>query len=350
MRMHANRREDVKEIRAGDIGAAVGLRRCTTGDTLCDPAAPIELERLDIPEPVIGIAIEPETADDQDKLSRALAKLANEDPSFRVTIDPNSMQTIISGMGELHLDILVDRLAREYQVSATVGKPQVAYRETIRSRVEVDKKHIKQVGGRGQYGHVKIVIEPAKRGTGIEFVNAISGGSVPKEYIPAIEAGVRESAQRGVLAGYPMVDIKVTLVDGSANVVDSSEMAFKTVGSLAFQEGVRRAAATILEPLMSIDIVVPDEFVGDVVGDFNARRGKISGIEPRLGVQVVAGHVPLATMFGYATDLRSRTQGRATFSMQFSHYSEVPVGIRDEVVAKVSGSSIGKSLGKSTQK
>jgi elongation factor G len=345
MRMHANRREDVKEIHAGDIGAAVGLRRCTTGDTLCDPAAPIELERLDIPEPVIGIAIEPETAEDHDRLVKALGKLAMEDPSFRVTTDPDSLQTIISGMGELHLDILVDRLAREFKVKAAVGAPQVAYRETIRSRVEVDKKHIKQTGGRGQYGHVKLVIEPTKPGAGFEFVNAISGGSVPKEYIPAVEAGVRESMQRGVLASYPMVDIKVTLVDGSAHTVDSSEMAFKIAGSMAFQEAARRASATILEPMMSIEVVVPDDFIGEVVGDLNARRGKIAGIEPRLGVQVVAGHIPLATMFGYATDLRSRTQGRATYSMQFSHYAEVPSGIREEVVSKVAGIGTGKVTG-----
>ena len=337
LRMHANKREDVKRVAAGDIGAAVGLRTAHTGDTLCDARAPIVLETMHFPEPVIGVAIEPETQDDQDRLSIALEKLSREDPSFRVTTDPDSLQTIISGMGELHLEVLMDRLAREFGVGARAGTPQVAYRETLIRAVEIEKKYVKQTGGRGQYGHVVLGLAPRRRGAGFQFRSEVTGGAVPKEYIPAVEAGVQEAMDRGVLAGFPMVDVSVTLLDGSSHTVDSSEIAFKIAGSLALRDGARKAGVELLEPVMDVEIVTPEEFVGDVVGDFNSRRGKITGIEPRSGVQVVAGLVPLGTMFGYATDLRSRTQGRATYSMQFSHYAEVPHGIRDEVVAKVTG-------------
>jgi elongation factor G len=337
MRMHANKREEVKEMTAGSIGAAVGLRTATTGDTLCDAAAPIVLESIDFPDPVIGVAIEPATQEDQEKLGIALGKLAAEDPSFRVHTDPDSSQTIISGMGELHLEILVDRLHREFKVQARVGTPQVAYRESVVRRAECDKRYVKQTGGRGQYGHVKLVVEPAGRGGGFVFENRITGGVIPKEFIPAVEKGSAEAAERGVLAGFPVVDVKVSLIDGSYHQVDSSELAFKVAGSMAFQEAVRKAGLTLLEPVMAVEVVTPEEFMGEVIGDLNARRGKITGIEPRHGVQVLAGLVPLATMFGYATDLRSRTQGRATYTMQFKHYAEVPTGIRDEVIARVKG-------------
>jgi elongation factor G len=337
VKMHANKREEVKELYAGEIGAAVGLRSATTGDTLADAGAPIALESIDIPEPVIGIAIEPATTDDEERLSVALIKLSKEDPSFRVHTDPDSSQTIISGMGELHLEILVDRLHREFKVSARVGTPQVAYRETLASTAVANKRHVRQTGGRGQYGHVVITAEPAERGSGFTFENKLVGGVIPKEFIPAISVGIREAMERGVLAGFPVVDVAVTLTDGSFHKVDSSEVSFKVAGSLAFQEAARKGGVVLLEPLMAVEVVTPEEFMGDVIGDLNARRGKITGIEPRTGVQVIAGLVPLASMFGYATDLRSRTQGRATFTMQFKHYAEVPSGIREEVVAKVKG-------------
>ncbi|MBT8492704.1 MAG: elongation factor G [Deltaproteobacteria bacterium] len=337
LRMHANRREDIKELRAGDIGAAVGLRTATTGDTLCDSASPLVLERMAFPDPVIGVAIEPATSEDEEKLTLALGKLAAEDPSFQVRTDPESGQTIISGMGELHLDILTNRLAREFKVKAEVGRPQVAFRETPRKPVRIDKKHAKQTGGRGQYGHVVLEIAPGKRGSGFVFDSQIVGGSIPKEFIPAVKAGVEEALQRGVLAGYPVTDVVVRLVDGSHHKVDSSDIAFKVAGSLAFAEGARKAGTSLLEPTMAIEVVTPEEFMGEVIGDLNARRGKITGITPRTGVQTVAGLVPLASMFGYATDLRSRTQGRATYSMQFSHYEEVPAQITDEVAQKSRG-------------
>ncbi len=340
VRMHANKREDVKEMSAGSIGAAVGLRNATTGDTLCAPAAPIRLESIQSPEPVIGVAIEPATQEDQDRLSTALGKLAAEDPSFRVHTDPDSLQTIISGMGELHLEILVDRLHREFKVGARVGKPQVAYRETVARAVEVDKRFVRQTGGRGQYGHVRITVEPAELGAGFLFENNISGGTIPKEFIPAVRSGISDAMDRGVLIGFPVIDVKVCLIYGSYHEVDSSERSFKIAGSLAFQEAARKAGMVLLEPIMEVEVVTPEEFMGDVIGDLNGRRGqikKITGIEPRSGVQVIAGLVPLASMFGYATDLRSRTQGRATYTMQFIHYAAVPSGIRDEVVAKIKG-------------
>ncbi len=340
VRMHANKREDVKEMGAGSIGAAVGLRNATTGDTLCDSAAQIRLESIQFPDPVIGIAIEPATQEDQDKLAIALGKLAAEDPSFRVNTDPDSGQTIISGMGELHLEILVDRLRREFKVGANVGRPQVAYRETLARGVEAEKKFVRQTGGRGQYGHVKVLVEPADRGAGYLFDSKVVGGAIPREYIPAVRKGIEEAMERGFLAGFPVIDVKVTLLDGSYHEVDSSELAFKIAGSLAFQEAARDAGMVLLEPIMELEVVTPEEFLGDVIGDLNSRRGqikKIAGIEPRSGVQVIAALVPLATMFGYATDLRSRTQGRATYSMQFLHYAAVPSGIRDEVVARIKG-------------
>ena len=337
LRMHANKREEIKELGAGDIGAAVGLRTATTGDTLCDVADPVLLEEMKFPEPVIGIAIEPETNEDQEKLATALDKLSAEDPSFRVHTDPDSAQTIISGMGELHLEVLVDRLHREFKVQAHVGTPQVAYRESITRAADGEKKHQKQTGGRGQYGHVKLRLEPGERGTGFVFESRITGGAIPREFIGPVETGLAESMQRGVLAGYPVIDVRAILLDGSYHEVDSSEMAFKIAGSMAFQDAAERAGPALLEPMMSIEVVTPEDHMGDVIGDINARRGKITGIEPRSGVQVVAGLVPLASMFGYATDLRSRTQGRATYTMQFSHYEEVPSGIRDGVVAKAKG-------------
>jgi elongation factor G len=335
--MHANKREDVKELYAGQIGAAVGLRTATTGNTLCDAGAPVVLEDMHFPEPVIGIAIEPATKDDQEKLATALVKLASEDPSFRVHTDPDSGQTIISGMGELHLEILVVRLHREFKVNAHVGTPQVAYRETITRAVKCEKRFVRQTGGRGQYGHVILELAPGEKGAGFVFESKVVGGSVPKEYIPAVRKGIGEAMERGVLAGFPMVDVSATLVDGSYHQVDSSEMAFNIAGSMAFQEGARKAEMALLEPVMEVEVVTPEEFMGDVIGDLNARRGKITGIEPRSGVQVIAGLVPLATMFGYATDLRSRTQGRATYTMQFIHYAAVPAQLSEEIVAKARG-------------
>ncbi|MFO7320019.1 MAG: elongation factor G [Limnochordia bacterium] len=337
LQMHANHREERDEVHSGDIVAAVGLKATTTGDTLCDENHPIVLEKLEFPEPVIDQAIEPKTKADQDKLALALQRLAEEDPTFQVRTDEETGQTIIRGMGELHLEIIVDRLLREFKVEANVGKPQVAYRETIRSSVKQEGKFIRQTGGRGQYGHVWLEIEPNERGKGFEFINKIVGGVVPKEYIPAVEAGVREAMENGVLAGYPMVDVKVTLFDGSYHEVDSSEMAFKLAASIGFKEGARKADPVLLEPIMKVEVVTPEDFMGDVVGDLNARRGRIEGMERRGNGQVIRALVPLASMFGYATDLRSLTQGRAVYTMHFSHYEEVPANIAQELVASRQG-------------
>ena len=336
--MHANTREDIDSIFAGDIVAAVGLKNTTTGDTLCDPDKPIILESLVFPEPVIHVAVEPKTKADQDKLGAALGKLAEEDPTFRMHTDQETGQTIISGMGELHLEIIVDRLLREFKVQANVGRPQVAYKETIRQTAEAEGKFIRQTGGRGQYGHVYMRVEPLEPGQGFEFVNKIVGGVVPREYIPAVEAGVREAMDTGVLAGYPMVDVRATLFDGSYHEVDSSEMAFKIAGSMGFKSAVNKARPVLLEPIMSVEVVVPEEYMGDVIGDLNARRGRIEGMEPRAGgVQAIHGMVPLAEMFGYATDLRSRTQGRGTYTMQFAHYEETPKHVAEQVMKTQAG-------------
>ncbi len=337
LRMHANKREEVKEIRAGDIGAIVGLKNTLTGDTLCDEGAPIILESIEFPEPVISVAIEPKTKADQEKLSFALQKLAQEDPSFRVSYNEETGQTIISGMGELHLEIIVDRLMREFKVSANVGKPQVAYRETIRSSSKAEGKFIRQTGGRGQYGHVFIEINPLEKGKGFEFVNKIVGGVIPKEYIPAVEKGVKEALESGIIAGYPVVDVKVILYDGSYHEVDSSELAFKIAGSMAVKEAVKKANPVLLEPIMSVEVVTPEEYMGDVIGDLNSRRGRIHIMERRGNAQVIRAFVPLSEMFGYATDLRSMTQGRANYTMQFSSYEEIPKNIAEEIVAKFVG-------------
>jgi elongation factor G len=333
VRMHANRRGEVKEVAAGDIGAAIGMRTTATGDTLCDPAAPIVLDTLRFPDPVIGMAIEPSTLEEQERLERALEALAVEDPTFRVSVDPESQQTIISGMGELHLEILRDRLEREFHVQARVGRPQVAYRETVTARAEADRRFVREVGGRGQYGHVRLAVEPARRGAGVVIDNRAPTAELPKEFLPAVRAGVAEAAERGVLGGFPMIDLAVTLLGGSHHQVDSSDAAFKTAAFQGFREAAVAARPVLVEPVMSIEVVCPVSDVGDVIGDLSARRGKITGIETRSGVQVVAGLVPLASMFGYATDLRSRTQGRATFSMQFQEYAEMPSSLSDEVVA-----------------
>jgi elongation factor G len=337
LKMHANKREEIKEVYAGDIAAAVGLKTATTGDTLCDENKPIILESIDFPDPVISIAIEPKSKADQEKLGLSLQKLATEDPSFRVRTDEETGQTIISGMGELHLEIIVDRLLREFNVGANVGKPQVAYKETIRKAVEQQGKFIRQTGGRGQYGDVWIKLEPLKAGAGFEFVDGVKGGAVPREYIPAVEKGIREATENGALAGYPMVDVKVTLFDGSYHDVDSSEIAFKIAGSMAFKEAARKAGPVLLEPIMSVEVVVPEEFMGDVIGDINSRRGKVLGMDTRPAAQAIDARVPLAEMFGYATDLRSMTQGRATYTMQFSHYDPVPTAVAEGIVAKYDG-------------
>ena len=337
LKMHANKREEIKEVYAGDIAAAVGLKYTTTGDTLCDENSQVILESIEFPEPVISIAIEPKTKAEQDKLGFGLQKLASEDPSFRVKTDEETGQTIISGMGELHLEIIVDRLKREFKVDANVGKPQVAYRETITKKVKVEGKFVRQSGGRGQYGHVWLEIEPQEAGKGFEFVDAIKGGVVPREYIPAVGKGCQEATDNGVLAGFPVVDVKVTLIDGSYHEVDSSEMAFKIAGSMGFKEGCAKAAPIILEPIMSVEVVVPEEYMGDVIGDLNSKRGRIMGMESRAGAQVVAAMVPLASMFGYSTDLRSATQGRATYTMTFDHYEPVPKSVAEEIIAKVKG-------------
>ncbi len=337
VKMHANKREEIKTISAGDIAAAVGLKSVTTGDTLCDDKNQIILESMDFPDPVISIAIEPKTKSDQEKMGVALGKLAAEDPSFRVQTDEETGQTIISGMGELHLEILVDRMMREFGVEANVGKPQVAYRETITKTVEVEGKYVKQSGGRGQYGHVWLKLEPNEAGGGFEFINKIKGGAVPSEYIPAVGKGIAEAMQNGVKAGFPVLDMKATLYDGSYHDVDSSEMAFKIAGSMGFKQGAAKAGPALLEPIMDVEVTVPEDFMGDVIGDLNSRRGKIQSMEDRSSSKVVTAQVPLAEMFGYSTDLRSATQGRATYSMQFALYEQVPGSIADEIAAKVKG-------------
>ena len=333
LQMHANHRQDIEVCYAGDIAAAVGLKNTTTGDTLCDEKAPIVLESMDFPEPVIRVAIEPKTKAGQEKMGIALSKLAEEDPTFRTYTDEETGQTIIAGMGELHLEIIVDRLLREFKVEANVGKPQVAYRETVRRLVEQDTKYARQSGGKGQYGHVKIKVEPNESGKGYEFINAVVGGSIPKEYIGPVDQGVQGAMQAGVLAGYPVVDVKVTLFDGSYHEVDSSEMAFKIAGSMAFKEAMRKADPVILEPIMKVSVIVPDDYMGDVIGDLNARRGQIQGTESRSGAQQIDAFVPLSSMFGYATDLRSKTQGRGQYSMEPSHYVEVPKSIAETIMA-----------------
>ncbi len=331
--MHSNHRQDIDKVYAGDIAAAVGLKEVSTGDTLCDPDHPVILESMEFPEPVIDIAIEPKDKANSEKMGIALAKLAEEDPTFKTYTNQETGQTVIAGMGELHLDIIVDRLKREFKVECTVGKPQVSYKETIRNKVKVEGKFIRQSGGRGQYGHVWLELEPLEPGKGIEFESKIVGGVVPKEYIKPIEEGVREAAESGVLAGYPVIDFKATLVDGSYHEVDSSEMAFKIAGSMAFKEGCRQAKSVILEPIMKVEITVPEEYMGDVIGDVNSRRGRLEGMEPEGGNQLIRAFIPLSEMFGYATDLRSKTQGRGTYSMEPSHYEEVPKSILDTIVA-----------------
>ncbi len=333
LQMHANHRQDIDVCYAGDIAAAVGLKNTTTGDTLCDEKAPIILESMDFPEPVIRVAIEPKTKASQEKMGIALSKLAEEDPTFRTYTDEETGQTIIAGMGELHLEIIVDRLLREFKVEANVGKPQVAYRETVRRLVSQDTKYARQSGGKGQYGHVKIKVEPNESGKGYEFINAVVGGTIPKEYIGPIDQGIQGAMQAGVLAGYPVVDVKVTLFDGSYHEVDSSEMAFKIAGSMAFKEAMRKADPVILEPIMKVSVIVPDDYMGDVIGDLNARRGQIQGTESRSGAQQIDAFVPLSNMFGYATDLRSKTQGRGQYSMEPSHYVEVPKSIAETIMA-----------------
>jgi elongation factor G len=338
LQMRADKRDEIGECYAGDICAAVGLKNTVTGETLCDEGHPIVLERMEFPEPVIDIAIEPRTKADQDKLGLSLAKLAVEDPSFRVRTDEETGQTIIAGMGELHLEIIVDRLLREFKVEANVGKPQVAYRETITATAEAEGKYVRQTGGRGQYGHVWIRVHPNEPGKGFEFINSIVGGVIPREFIGPVQKGIEEAMQSGVVAGYPMVDLKAELFDGSFHDVDSSELAFKIAGSMGFKEACRNAQATLLEPIMTCEVVTPEDFMGDVIGDINARRGKILAMNPRHGgVQVIDAHVPLAQMFGYATDLRSRTQGRATYTMQFGHYAALPAQVQNEIVARATG-------------
>jgi elongation factor G len=334
LQMHANHREDIPSVSAGNVVAAVGLRETTTGDTLCDEAHPIVLEAIKFPEPVISVAVEPKTRADEEKLGASLARLAEEDPTFKVRFDPETAQTVISGMGELHLEIITDRLLREFKVEANVGRPQVAYRETIRKPARAEGRYIRQTGGRGQYGHVWLEVEPLPRGTGVEFVDKITGGRIPREFIPAVQTGVREAADGGVLAGYPMVDVRATLVDGSYHEVDSSEMAFKIAGSMAFKAATEHASPVLLEPVMKVEIVTPEQYMGDVIGDLNARRGRIAAMEQRGSLRIVQADVPLAEMFGYATALRSNTQGRATYTMEFSHYEEVPAGIADTLIAK----------------
>jgi elongation factor G len=334
--MHANKREEITEIYAGDICACVGLKSITTGDTICSEKAPIRLESIEFAQPVISVAVEPKTKSDQEKMGMALNRLAQEDPTFKVHTDPDSGQTIISGMGELHLEIIVDRMMREYKVEANVGKPQVAYRETIRKASEGEGKFIRQTGGSGNYGHAKIKLEP-NPGKGYEFVNDVVGGVVPKEYIKPIDQGIREALQGGVLAGYEVVDVKATLYDGSYHDVDSNEMAFKIAGSLAFKAAAAKASPVLLEPMMSVEVVVPEEYMGSIIGDLNSRRGRIEGMEHRAGSQVIKANVPLSEMFGYATQMRSSTQGRATYSMHFNRYEEAPRSISEEIIAKVQG-------------
>ena len=337
LQMHANHREDIEQVYSGDIAAAVGLKNTTTGDTLCAEHAPIILESMEFPEPVIRVAIEPKTKAGQEKMSIALIKLAEEDPTFKTYTDEETGQTIIAGMGELHLQIIVDRLLREFKVEANVGAPQVAYKETIRKQVSQDTKYARQSGGKGQYGHVKITIEPNESGKGYEFTNSIVGGSIPKEYIPAVDAGIQGAMQAGVLAGYPVVDVKVNLYDGSYHEVDSSEMAFKIAGSMAFKEAMRKADPVLQEPIMKVSVIVPDDYMGDVIGDLNSRRGQVQGMEPRNGATQIDAFVPLSAMFGYATDLRSRTQGRGQYTMEPSHYEEIPKSLAEKIIASRGG-------------
>jgi elongation factor G len=338
LQMHANKREEIEEVRAGDIAAAIGLKDTRTGDTLCDEDKAVILEVMRFPQPVISVAVEPKTKADQDKLGIALQKLAEEDPTFHVRSDAETGQTIISGMGELHLEIIVDRMKREFKVEANVGRPQVAYRETVRKRVEgIEGKFIRQSGGRGQYGHVEINLEPAEKGLGFVFEDKIIGGTIPREYIGPVEQGIKEALENGILAGYPVVDVKVELIDGSYHDVDSSEMAFKIAGSMAFKEAASQAGPVLLEPIMDVEVVTPSDYMGDVMGDLSARRGKIGGMTQRADAQVIGASVPLAEMFGYSTTLRSMSQGRAIYSMQFSHYAEVPKAKAEEIVAKVKG-------------
>jgi elongation factor G len=339
LKMHANKREEIKEINAGDIAAVVGLRNVATGDTICTPKVPIVLEAMQFPEPVIDVAIEPKTKADQDKLGAALGKLTQEDPTFRVHTDDETGQTIISGMGELHLEIIVDRLLREFKVQANVGRPQVSYREAIKQEAQGEGRYVRQTGGRGQYGHAKIRIAPLEDGKEYEFKNEIVGGSIPREYIKPIEQGIKEALQRGVMAGFPMIGVGIVLYDGSYHEVDSSEIAFKVAGSLAFQDAAKKAGAVLLEPLMEVEVVTPEEYMGDVIGDLSSRRGKVTHLEPRAGSQVITAYVPLAEMFGYATQLRSMSQGRATYTMQFDHYNEVPRNIAEEVISRARGIS-----------
>ena len=342
LKMHANKREDISEILAGDICAAVGLRNVSTGDTICDEDHPIALESIEFAVPVISVAVEPKTKADQEKMGMALAKLAQEDPTFKVHTDPDSGQTIISGMGELHLEIIVDRMMREYKVEANVGKPQVAYRETIRKHAEAEGKYIRQTGGKGQYGHAKIYLDPQPPGTGYEFVNDVVGGSVPKEFIKPIDQGIREALDGGILAGYPVVDVMVSLYDGSYHDVDSNEMAFKIAGSMAFKEAARKASPVLLEPVMAVEVVTPEDYAGTIMGDLSSRRGRIEGMEHRAGSQVIKAIVPLAEMFGYATHMRSSTQGRAEYSMHFARYEEAPRSVAEEIIAKVQGRTTAK--------
>ncbi len=339
LKMHANKREEIKEVYCGDIAAAVGLKSVSTGDTICDKQHPIVLEAIEFPAPVIAVAVEPKTKSDQEKLGIALDKLMREDPTFRVHTDPDTGQTILSGMGELHLEILVDRMVREFGVAANIGKPQVAYRETIRQHAESEGKFVRQTGGRGQYGHVRISLDPQPAGTGFEFVNEIVGGAIPREYIAPVEAGVRQALETGVLAGYEVVDVKVTLTDGSYHEVDSSEMAFKIAGSMALKEAAKHARPVLLEPMMKVEVVVPEEYMGGVTGDLHARRGRVESTENRLSSAIIQCKVPLSEMFGYSTDLRSMTQGRATYSMHFSHYEEAPKTVSEEVISKIRGKS-----------
>lgn len=337
LKMHANKREEIEIVYAGDIAAAVGLKSATTGDTLADEKQPVLLEIMKFPEPVIAMAIEPKTKPDQEKMGFALQKLAQEDPSFRVRTDEETAQTIIAGMGELHLEIIVDRLMREFKVEANVGKPEVAFRETIRRKAEAESKYIKQTGGRGQYGHVVMTVEPSEPGKGLEFVNKTVGGSIPKEYIPAIEKGVKERMETGVVAGFPLRDVKVTVIDGSYHDVDSNEMAFKIAASMGFADACKKADPVLLEPIMKVEVLVPQDFMGDVIGNLNGRRGKVQGMKVRAGAQAIEATVPLMEMFGYATDLRSRTQGRATYSMEFDRYDQVPRQIAEAITAKHRG-------------
>ncbi len=340
LKMHANKREDIEEVFAGDIAAAVGLKNVSTGDTICHPPEPILLESIEFPNPVISVSVEPRTKADQDKLGVALGKLAQEDPTFKVHVDPDTGQTLISGMGELHLEIITDRLVREFGVGANVGRPQVAYRECITRPAKSEGRYIRQTGGRGQYGHVKLEIEPRERGQGFEFVSKIIGGAVPKEYWKAIEAGISEAMEGGVLAGYELVDVRATLLDGSYHEVDSSEMAFKIAASMGFKEAVRHAEPVLLEPVMSVEVVVPEDYVGEVIADLNSRRGRIESLEARAGSQIVRAMVPLAEMFGYATEMRSRTQGRATYTMHFAQYEATPAAISEEIIAKLQGRAV----------